>query len=211
VIEEEPVRWDGPSINCPAGRLAQRLQIQYQRQHITQDTVRTVRLVSILVLVVVSVFVPATEALAKIISVVLGIQIVSVVAVVRVLIGVAALKIAAPVVLAIGNSCPEAFSVAVIHRLPQQIRTVLVGLVIDPAAIVTIDRCGIEVGIVVVVMTLGANSAVLLAETLQILFLKSILRIPSLLLQESGLLLEPVLLLVQALPVVGQAALLLPD
>ncbi len=111
-----------PAVDFTAGReiplLPKRLQVENQRQHIPQNSVRPVRIVAILVSVVIAVFISAAESLTKIISIVFRLDIVTAVAVGRILKSVAALIVGVPAIFAISDSSAEAFLVTIIHRLP---------------------------------------------------------------------------------------------
>lgn len=158
---------------------------------------------------VVAVFVAPLEALAKVISVVFRVNVVAVVAVGRVLVGIALAEVGAPIVLTVGLSGAEAFLIAIVHRLAQRVGAVLIDFVVGAAAVVTINRSGIEVGIIVVVVPFFAETPVLIAEMLEVLFLEAVLRHTSLLLQLHRLLLQAALLVLQVLAILSQALLLL--
>ena len=160
-------------------------------------------------MVVVAVLVAAPEALTEVIPVILGIYVVSVVAVGRVLERVTVIVVRSPTVLTVCLSGTKTFLIAVIYGLAQGVSAVLIDLVIGAAAMVAIYRGCVEVGIVIVVVPLLAKTPILVTEMLQILLLEAILRHPPLLLQDSGLLLETALLLIQPLAINGQALLLL--
>jgi len=115
------------------------------------------------------------------------------------------------VVFAIGGAGAEAFLVTVIHRLAQQVGAILIGFVVGPAAVIAIDRRGVEVRIVIVVVALTAQPHLLVALTLVILLLKTVLRHSPLLLERGRTLLREPLLLVQPLLVLRHPLLLLLD
>jgi len=92
------------------------------------------------------------------------------------------LIVGTPAVLSIGHSGAEAFLIAVVYRLPQQVSAILIGFVVRAAAVVAIDWRGVEIRIVVVIVTLFAQTSFLLTQTLYILFLEAVLRHPPLLL-----------------------------
>jgi hypothetical protein len=98
--------------------LAKRLQVEDQRQDISQNAVRAVRIISILISVVVTILISPLESFAEIVAVVFGVHVVTVVAIVRVLISVAVAIVGTPVVLTVSLSGAEALFVAGIHRLP---------------------------------------------------------------------------------------------
>ena len=191
--------------------LLQRLQIENQRQHVAQDAIRAVRIGAVLVAIVVAIFVAALKALAEIVVVVRLVHVISVVAEVRILIGKTVLVVRAPTVLAVGRAGAEAFLVAVIYRLPQRVRSVLVDFVVRATAIVAIDRGGIEVRIVVVIVTFATEAILLLSHTLVIFLLEAVLGHAPLLLQGRGSLLRNALLLVQVLAVFHDPLLLLSN
>ena len=56
-----------------------------------------------------------------------------------------------PAILAVCRSGPEAFLIAVVHGLAEQIRAVLIRLVVAAAAIVPIDRSRVEVRIAIII------------------------------------------------------------
>src|ERR1700687_1333052 len=92
--------------------LTKRLQIKDQRQDISQNAIRAVRIVPILISVVVTIFIPTPEAFAKIVSVVFGVHVITVIAIGRVLIGVTVAVVGTPVVLTVSRSGAEALFVA---------------------------------------------------------------------------------------------------
>src|SRR6202040_3063384 len=135
---------------------------------------------------------------AKIVPVVFRVDIVAVVAVGRVLVGIALPVVGTPTIFTVGRPGAEAFLVTVVHRLPKQVCAVLIRLIVSAAAIVAINRRGIEIGIVVKVVTLFPKSPVLVPQTLQILLLETVLRHAPLLLQGRRLLFHAALLLIEA-------------
>lgn len=159
--------------------------------------------------VVIAILISATESFAEIISVVLRVDVVAVVAVGRVLISVAVAVVGTPTVFPVSGPGAEAFLVTGIHRLAQQICAVLIGLVVGAAAIVAINRRGVEVGIVVIVVTLITETPLLIPQVLQVVFLEAILRHSFLPLQCGGFLLEAALLLIQTLAILRNPLLLL--
>ena len=66
-------------------------------------------------------------------------------------------------------SCLVAFRIAIVHGLAQQVRAVLVRLVIAGPALVTIARCRVEVRVtIVIVVTVPFDACSLLAHALQV-------------------------------------------
>jgi len=133
--------------------------------------------------VAVTIFIPATEALAKIVVVVVLVYIIAGVAVVSILIGIGVLVVGEPPILSVRLSGSKAFLITVVHGLPEQICTVSIDLIVAAATIITIDRSSVEVRItVVVVVALVLDACLLPTQALQILFLKPVLRYAPLLL-----------------------------
>lgn len=189
-----------------------RLEIEDQRQDVAQDAVRAIRIAAVLIALVVAILVAAAEAFAEIEVIVRLVHVITVVAKVRILIGEAVLVVGAPAVLAVGGAGVEAFLVAVVHRLPQQVRSVLIGLVVCAAAApVAIDGRGIEVRIVVVIVMFVAETYLLLTLALVIFPLKAVLRHALLLLQGDGPLLGNAFLLGETLAVLRDLLLLLAN
>jgi hypothetical protein len=62
--------------------------------------------------------------------------------------------------------------------------------------IIAISRGGVEVGIVVIVVTFFTEASLLITQMLKVLFLEAILRYPLLLLQYCRLLFETMMLLI---------------
>jgi hypothetical protein len=165
--------------------------------------------VSVLIAIVVAILIAAAEALAEIIVIVRLIHVVAGVAEIRVLISVTVPVIGTPMVCAVGGPGPKALLVAVIHRLPQHVRSVLIDLVVRAAAAVAINRGGIEVRIVVVIVMFVAEAQLLLTLALEIVLLKTVLGHAPLLLQGGTSLLSNAFLLVQMLAILRHPLLLL--
>jgi len=106
----------GAGKNCKV--LAKRLQVEDQRQDISLNAIRAVRIVPILIAVVVAIFVATLETFAKIVSVVFRVYVIAVEAIGRVLVGVTVPVVGTPVILPVGSPGVEALLVARIHRLP---------------------------------------------------------------------------------------------
>jgi len=113
---------------------------------------RTVRVATIFVAAAVSILIAATEALAKIVVVVVLGEIVATIAIVRIPISIRALVIGTLVILAVCLTGAEAFLVAVVHGLPKQVCAILIRLVVGAATIVTIARSRLVVRITLVIV-----------------------------------------------------------
>ena len=115
----------------------------------------------------VSVFIAALEALAEIVVVVVLGQIISTVAVVRVPVGIRVAVVGMPAILPICLSSGEAFLVAVVYGLPEQVCAILIRLIVAAATTVAIARSRVVVRItIVIVLTVVAKSYLLLTFTL---------------------------------------------
>lgn len=132
--------------------LAKRLEVEDLRQNGAKDYVRAVGTATVLAAAVESIFIAATKALAKVVVVVALVHIITTIAVVRVLVGIRALIAGVPAILPVCLPRTEAFPIAIVHGLPEQICAVLIRLVVAAATIVTIGRRRIVVGIIVVVV-----------------------------------------------------------
>lgn len=151
---------------------------------------RALRFASVLISAVVAIAIPALETLTEVIVVVVPVDVVAVIAVVRVLIGIRASVVRAPTILVVCLSSAEAFLITVVHSLPEKVCAVLIGFVVAAATVVAIGRSGIEVRIAIVIgVIVVLEKYLLLTDSLQILFLKTVLRHALLLLQLHGLLL----------------------
>ena len=84
-----------------------------------------------------TIFIATTEALAEVIVVFVLLYITAAVAVVRVLIGIRALIVGTPPILPVCLSGGEAFLIPIVHSLPEQIRAVLIRLVVGAGTIIT--------------------------------------------------------------------------
>ena len=130
---------------------------------------------AILIAVAVAIFIAALEALTKIIVVIGRVNIHAVITVIRVLIGIRALVAVRPAVLPCCLPGAVALRIPVVHGLPKRIRTVLIRFIVGAAAIVTIDRGRIVVGIVVVVVILVLlESCLLPTQARQVLLLVAV-------------------------------------
>ena len=101
---------------------------------------------------VIAVFITAAEAFAEVVVVVCLIDIITVIAVVRVLIGVRVLVVGTPAILPVCLSSEEALLVTVVYGPPELIGAVLIGVVVAAAPVVTIIRRRVEVWIAVVIV-----------------------------------------------------------
>src|ERR1700737_52744 len=138
--------------DIPSQCSAKRLQVEDLRQEATKHAIRAVRIGTVLIAAVVAVVIAATEALTKIVVVVVLVYIIATIAVIRVLIGIRVLIVGTPAILPVCLSGAEAFLVTVVHTLPEQIRAVLIRLVVAAATIVTIVRSRVEVRIIIVIV-----------------------------------------------------------
>src|SRR3546814_6124061 len=106
-------------------RSVQRLEPDHRGKDCGEDgVVAVVVAVAVLVAAVVAVFVAALEALAEVVVVLVLRNVIAVVAVVGVLVGVAVAVVVAPVVLAVGAAGVQAFLVAVVDGLADQVGAV---------------------------------------------------------------------------------------
>ncbi len=114
-----PYRAVGIRVAGSSRALSQRLQVENYSQYVALHSIRSIGVVAVLILLVVSVFVSALESLAEEVLVVVRRQIVSVVTVECVLVRKAALIIGIPVVFAVGLTRVEPFPITIVDRLPQ--------------------------------------------------------------------------------------------
>ncbi len=115
----------------------------------------------------VAIFITTLEALTEVVVIIVLAYVITIIAVVGVLIGIRLCVVGIPVVLPVCPSSIVAFLIAVIDGLPEQIRAVLVCLVVAAAAIVTIIRRRVEVRISAVVMiAIILDAQLLLAQAL---------------------------------------------
>ena len=131
--------------------LAQRLEIENLRQDVIGHGIVAIGKATIPMAAVVTIFVPASKALAEVVVVIASVYVIAAVPEVGVSIGVRISIIAAPMVVPVRLAGAKAFLVAVVHRLPQHLRAVFVGLVAAPAAMIAIDRGRIEIGVAIIV------------------------------------------------------------
>ena len=128
----------------PALRLVP-AQVKNQVQDISEDGIPAPRITPVLTAAVVAVFITATEAFAKVVLIISDVDIVSVVTITGIQIRIAILRIKAPSVLLVGLTGVEAFFVSRIDCLSEQVRAVLIHVVVLAIAIVAIVRCAIVV------------------------------------------------------------------
>jgi hypothetical protein len=153
------------------------LQVEDCLQDAAYEVEPTVRVCAVPGAAVVPVLIAAPEALAKVVAVLVQIDIVTVITVGRVLIGVGIAVIGAPPVLPVRLARAHTFLVPKVHGLSEHIGPVLIRLVISTTAIVAIAirRIGETLGV--------PETQLVLTQSLQILLLKSELRHPPLLLK----------------------------
>jgi hypothetical protein len=153
------------------------LQVEDSLQDAAYEVERTIRVCAIPGAAVVPVLIAAPEALAKVVAVLVQIDVVTVITVGRVLIGVGVAVVEAPPVLAVRLARAHAFLVTQVHRLTEHIGTVLIRLVISTTAIVAIAvrRIGERLGV--------PETQLVLTQSFQISLLKPELRHPPLLLK----------------------------
>src|SRR5207247_8242616 len=92
--------------------------------------------------------------------------------VVRVLVGIGIAVVEVPAIFTVRDTSAIAFSIAVVHRPPQQVRTVLVDLVVRPTAVIAINRWRVEVRVGVVVISGLPDANLLLPQVFQIFSLE---------------------------------------
>lgn len=172
------------------------LQVEDLAQNGAKDAVASVVEASILITAVIAILIPATETFAEVVAVLLEIDVVAAIAIGRVLIGVRVLIVETPSVLTVGRARVIALLIAVVDRLPQHLRSILIGLVVAAAAIVTIVRA-----VIVVVVAPALQAQLVLAQTLEVALLITQLRYSPLLLEQATPLLFETLLL-DALPAI---------
>ncbi len=120
-------------------------QVKNQVQNISKDGISAPRITPVLTAAVVAVFITATEAFAKVVLIIGDVDIVSVVTITGIQIRIAILRIKAPSVLLVGLTGVEAFFVTRINCLSEQVRPVLIHVVVLAIAIVPIVRCAVVV------------------------------------------------------------------
>src|SRR6266404_3804452 len=120
-------------------------QVKNQVQNISKDGISAPRITPVLTAAVVAVFITATEAFAKVVLIISDVDIVSVVTITGIQIRIAILRIKAPSVLLVGLTGVEAFFVTRINCLSEQVRPVLIHVVVLAIAVVAIGRCAVVV------------------------------------------------------------------
>jgi hypothetical protein len=154
--------------------LSKRLEAEDLRHDGVKHAVRAVRVTTIFIAAVVAILVAATEALPEIVVVVVLGQIIATIAVVRVPISIGVLVVGTPPILPVCLTGAEAFLVAVVYGLPEQVCAIFIRLVVAAATIVTVARSRVVLRItLVIVLPLVSKTYLLLTFTLQILFLKA--------------------------------------
>jgi hypothetical protein len=157
----------GASLDLVVSSLSKRLEAEDLRHHGVKHAVRAVRVTTIFIAAAVAVFIAATEALPEIVVVVVLGQIITTIAVVRVPISIRVLVVGTPLILPVCLTGAEAFLVAVVYGLTEQVRAIFICLVVAAAAIVTVARSRVVVRITtVIVLTLVPKSHLLLTFTL---------------------------------------------
>ena len=175
-------KWSG-ALASPQS-LSKRLKAEDSRHHDLQHAIPAVRVAAVVVAAGVAVFIAATETLAEIEVVVVLVYVIAAIAVVGVLVGIRILVAGTPPILSVGPPGAEAFLVAVVHGLPENVCTVLVDLVVVAATTVPIDGSGVVIRImIVIVVPIVPETRLLLAQTLCVVLLRAILRRTPLLLQ----------------------------
>ena len=101
----------------PSSFSAKRLEAQNLPQGDLKHDIRAVRIVPVLVATVEAVFIAVTKALAKIVVVLVLVDVIARIAIVRVLIGERALVVGMPAILPVCFSSAEALLVTVVHGL----------------------------------------------------------------------------------------------
>ena len=157
--------------------LVNRLEAKYLRQDGVKHAVRTIFIDAIPIPAVIAILIASTESLAEVIVVVVSLNVITVVAVVRVLIGVRTPVIGTPAILAVCRSGVKSFLVTVVHRLAKRVRAILIRLVVVAATLVAIDRSCVEVRISIVIgVPVILEKYLLLLQASHILFLNPVLR-----------------------------------
>src|SRR5205814_1624467 len=100
-----------------------------------QNAVLSVVVGSVLITAVVAVLVTAAEAFSEVVVVRTLVFAIAVISVVRVLVGIGIAVVEVPAIFTVRDTRAIAFPIAVVHRPPQQVRTVLVDLVVRRTAV----------------------------------------------------------------------------
>src|SRR5436190_464227 len=197
----------------PFGPSPDRHEGEDLRQRAAEDRVTAVRIrPAVPTPTVVPVVVAAPEAFTEVIVVVGLTYVIAAIAEVCIPIGIGRSKVKRPSVLPVRLAKTEAFVIAVVHGLAEQVRAVLVRLVVTAAAVVAIDRRREKVRIVVVVVAFVIpKTGLLLLQPRGIRLLHTVQRQSALLLQLHSLLLRKARLLIERSDVLRHALLLLTD
>jgi hypothetical protein len=126
-------------------------------------------------LAAIAVFISTAKSLTEVIVVVALVYVVPAIAVVRILISVGVLIARVPTILTVRLTRAKTLLISVVDGLPEQIRAILIRLVVVAAARVPIIRRRVEVRIAVVVVATRVLNAQLL-QAQQVLLLIPILR-----------------------------------
>src|SRR3989442_1492826 len=133
--------------------LSQCHKVQNLPEHCSQDAVLSVVVGSVLITAVVAVLVTAAEAFSEVVVVSTLVFAIAVISVVRVLVGIGIAVVEVPAIFTVRDTRAISFPIAVVHRPPQQVRTVLIDLVVRPTAVIAINRWRVEVRVGVVVVS----------------------------------------------------------
>ena len=134
------------------------------RQNGGEDVIFAAIVPAIMIAAIIAVLIASTEALAEVVAVLVQIKIITRVAERRVLIGIGILIAEPPSILSVCPSCAVAFMIAVMDGLSQQIRGILIDLVVPATPIIMITRRRVEVGVVFVVRIVAEPSLLLAQE-----------------------------------------------
>ena len=154
---------------------------------------------------VVAVLVTAAEAFSEVVVVRTLVFAIAIIPVVRVLVGIGIAVVEVPAIFTVRDTRAISFPIAVVYPPPQQVRTVLVDLVVRPTAVIAINRWRVEVRIGVVVVSRLADAKLLLPQMLEVLSLAAVLRYPPLALQLLRLPLQAALLFFQVSTILRHA------
>src|SRR5438477_367298 len=200
-----------PILSHPVTALSQCRKVQNLPEHCSQNAVLSVVVGSVLITAVVAVLVTAAEAFSEVVVVRTLVFAIAVIPVVRVLVGIGIAVVEVPAIFTVRDTSAIAFSIAVVHRPPQQVRTVLVDLVVRPTAVIAINRWRVEVRVGVVVISGLPDANLLLPQVFQIFSLEAVLRQTPLALQLLRLPLQTPLLLLEVSTILSHAYLLSLD
>src|SRR3989442_617548 len=156
--------------------LSQCHKVQNLPEHCSQHAVLSVVVGSVLITAVVAVLEPAAKAFSKVVVVRTLVFAIAIIPVVRVLVGIGIAVVEVPAIFTVRDRRAIAFPIAVVYRPPQQVRTVLVDLVVRPTAVIAINRWRVEVRVGVVVVSGLPVANLLLPQVFQIFSLEAVLR-----------------------------------